>query len=191
MPTAPDRPPMRVDGIDVSFEDFTGHPDHAPPADAAQGVYLAKWYSDRLWHLDDIVGIEYYRQEWIGPVTMISTVRDGMGYIYTAKVELDFDPRDTLDPSDPAHANNAFAPRTPGPSTSAQPEACPTCGWQTRVWVEAAPGPSDWACKVCDLQAEIDLINESRRELAAKVAQGRTTRSEATRVIQRRPTDEG
>lgn len=30
------------------------------------------------------------------------------------------------------------------------------------MWVEAAPGPSDWACKVCDLRAEIDLFRGSR-----------------------------
>lgn len=41
-------------------------------------------------------------------------------------------------------------------------EECPDCHWQTRVYVDAAPGGGDWVCKVCDLQAEINLINESR-----------------------------
>lgn len=39
---------------------------------------------------------------------------------------------------------------------------CPECGWQTRIWVSEAPGASGWRCKVCELSAEIDLINESR-----------------------------
>lgn len=41
-------------------------------------------------------------------------------------------------------------------------ELCPVCGWRTRVWVSAAPGPSDWICKVCELRSQIDLLQESR-----------------------------
>ena len=46
------------------------------------------------------------------------------------------------------------------------PEAtvCPECGWQTRVWVSAAPGPSDWRCRVCDDQAELALMRNSRKK---------------------------
>lgn len=48
-----------------------------------------------------------------------------------------------------------------------EPTTCPDCGLRTRFWVEAAPGPSDWACVVCDLRAENDLLRESRARLAA------------------------
>lgn len=41
-------------------------------------------------------------------------------------------------------------------------EWCPDCGWKTRVWVEAAPGPSDWICRVCEFEAQVELYKESR-----------------------------
>lgn len=47
------------------------------------------------------------------------------------------------------------------PSIKVWDTPCPVCSFPM-VWVDAAPGPSEFHCKVCELRAENELVRESR-----------------------------